>query len=404
MNVRNNNEQLREERGDDEMRIAVLGTGMVGNTVVRQLAKSNVAREVIAVDAELSRVERCAASAGSPNVTGKAVDLGDESSVTELLREADIAINCLPASLTLQTTRAAIAAKCHLVDLSCSAYAEKLELHAVAREAGVLVVPGCGVAPGLVGILAARGVELMDEAEEAVMICGGLPRHPLPPLSYQVVFSVDSLFQLYRRHSLAAENGQLVQLPPFSGLESIGFDEPVGECEAVITNAWSVPHTLRHKVKRIYEKTVRYKGHWSKLATLAELGFMSDAPIEVNGVQVSPFELTKRLLAPQMKGGSDEDLTVARVTVIGTKDGLPSKVQWDMVDFFDPERKMTSMARTTGFPAVVMAEWIAEGRLRERGVLTPEQLVTGERFEPFIAALREEGIRIVFDDAGGRKL
>ncbi|RKN70699.1 L-lysine dehydrogenase [Paenibacillus ginsengarvi] len=383
------------------MKVAVLGTGMVGYAVVRQLAKSRIVREVIAADADLERVEQRVLAIGCPNVTGKAVDLGDESSVTAVLAEADVAINCLPASLSLQTTRAAIAARCHLVDLSCAAYEDKLKLDAAAKGAGILVVPGCGVAPGLVGILAARGVELMDEAEEAILICGGLPRHPLPPLSYQIVFSVDSLFQLYRKMSLAAENGQLVQLPPFSGLESIRFDEPVGECEAVITDAWSLPHTLRHKVGRIYEKTVRYKGHWSKLATLAELGFMSDTPVEVGGVPVCPLELTKRLLEPQMKGGTDEDLTVARVTVSGKKGGRPYKAQWDMIDLYDSTRGITSMARTTGFPAVVMAEWIAEGRMPERGVLAPEQLVTGERFEPFVAALRDEGIRISY--AGGER-
>jgi lysine 6-dehydrogenase len=369
---------------------------MVGHAVVGQLAKSRAVAEVVAVDAEQSRVERIAAAANRPNVTGRTVNLGDEATVTGLLREFDIAVNCLPAVLTLQTTRAAIAGNCHLIDLSNAAYTEKLELDDSAKAAGVLVVTGCGVAPGIVGILAARGAELLDEADEAVMICGGLPRHPVPPLWYQVVFSVDSLFQLYRKHSLAAENGQLVQIPPFSGLETIEFDAPVGECEAVITDAWSVPYTLRHKVKRIYEKTVRYKGHWSKLATLAELGFMSDTPVEAGGVQVSPYELTKRVLEPQMKGGSVEDITVARVTVTGMYRGQPAKVQWEMTDFFDPSRNMTSMARTTGFPAVVMAEWIAEARVGERGIRTPEQLITGNRFEPFLASLHEEGIRIAY--------
>lgn len=391
------------------MRVAVLGTGMVGHAVVRQLAKSRVVGEVVAVDAEQSRVDRIVEAVGRSNVTGRTVNLGDEATVTGLLREFDVAVNCLPAALTLQTTRAAIGAKCHLVDLSNAAYTEKLELDETARASDVLVVPGCGVAPGIVGILAARGAELLDEADEAVMICGGLPRHPIPPLWYQVVFSVDSLFQLYRKQSLAAEDGQLVHIPPFSGLETIEFDAPVGECEAVITDAWSVPHTLKHKVKRIYEKTVRYKGHWSKLATLAELGFMSDSPVEVGGVQVNPYELTKRLLEPQMKGGSVEDITVARVIVTGMSGGRPSKVQWDMIDFFDPAREMTSMARTTGFPAVVMAEWIAGGQMGERGIRTPEQLITGERFDPFIAALHEEGIRITFagtavSGAGGERL
>lgn len=383
------------------MHVAVLGTGMVGDVVVRQLAKSRAIDRVLAVDAVQERVDRCVAAVNRPNVSGKAIDLGDERTVTGLLREVDIAISCLPYALCEQTTRAAIAAGCHLVDLSKAYYLERLGMADSAKAADVLIVPGCGVAPGIVSILAARGIELMDEAEEAVMLCGGLPRHPLPPLSYQVVFNVDSLFRLYRSHPIAAENGEVVHLAPLSGLEQITFPEPVGECEAVFTDAGTLPYTLRHKVKRVYEKTVRYKGHWSKMSALAELGFLNDSTVEVDGAAVSPLQVTKRLLAPLMKGASQEDITVARVIVNGLKGGKTARMQWEMIDQYDPRRNMTSMARTTGFPAAIVAEWLAEGRIAERGVLTPEQIVTGDRFDLFISALKAEGITIDCAESSG---
>ncbi|WP_019122288.1 saccharopine dehydrogenase family protein [Brevibacillus massiliensis] len=380
------------------MKVIVLGTGMIGNTVVAQLAKSHVIDEVIAVDASQERLDRCLAYVNHPKVAAMAAVLGDQQTMTEVLRDADIAIQCLPHFLSLQATKAAIAAGCHLVDLVHTDYLQKRALNEAAKEAGVLVLPGCGVAPGIVNILASRGIDLMDEAEEAVMICGGIPRHPLPPLWYQLVFSMEGLLDMYQKSSLAAENGEVVHIPPFSGFEELTFPEPIGECEAVITDASTVPYTLKHKVKRIYEKTVRYKGHWTKIATLAELGFLSDTPVEVDGVRVSPRSLSAAILRPKMVGATEEDVTVVRVYVNGVKDGHNKRLEWEMIDMYDSGRNITSMARTTGFPAVILAEWIAQGRLPERGILAVEEVVTGERFYRFLDDLAKEGIHISFKE------
>ncbi|MDF2681418.1 MAG: L-lysine dehydrogenase [Brevibacillus sp.] len=380
------------------MKVFVLGTGMIGNAVVAQLAKSPVIDQVVAIDGSEERLEKCLAYANHPKVSGKTAVLSDEHALTEVLRDADIAIQCLPHFLSLQVTKAAIEAGCHLVDLVHTDYHEKLAFNDQAKEAGVLVLPGCGVAPGIVNVLAARGIDLLDEAEEAVMICGGIPRHPLPPLWYQLVFSLEGLLDLYTKSSLAVENGELVDVPPFSGYEELTFPDPVGECEAIITDASTTPFTLKDKVGRLYEKTVRYKGHWTKIATLAELGFFSNTPVEVDGVMVSPRDLSAALLRPKMKGASEEDITVIRVYANGVKDGQSKRVEWEMVDMYDNERNLTSMARTTGFPAVIMAEWIAQGRFSERGIWTLEEIIRGERFDAFLGDLANEGIHISYKE------
>lgn len=380
------------------MRVMVLGTGMIGTVVVHELAKSAAIREVIAVDAMAANVDRCVGNSGSSKVTGKTAALDDFDRLVELLRGADIAVGCLPHSLSPLAIRAAIAAGCHLVDLVGSKYEEKSQLNGAAEEAGVLIVPGAGVAPGIANFLAARGIELLDEADEAVMLCGGLPRHPLPPLWYQVVFRLESLLALCTKPALAVEDGELVQLPALSRLERLTFPEPVGDCEAVVTDAHSVAYTLKGKVKRLYEKTVRYKGHWEKMNVLAELGFLDETPVDVDGTPVSPQRLAIPLLERKMKGGSNEDITVLRVTVTGTRGGKKTKLEWEMVDMYDGERQITSMAKTTGFPAVLLAEWLAEGKLAKRGVAAIEDVIIGEHFDPFVAELGNRGIRISFKE------
>src|SRR5699024_347010 len=157
--------------------------GMVGTAIVHELLNSKNPNidQIIAVDGSKANLERCLENNSNDNVSGKVASIGNHETLVTILSDADIAIACLPHALSLPTIKAAIEAKCHLIDLVGSKYPEKKKLHELAKTAGVLIVPGCGVAPGIVNFLAARGIELLDEADEAVMMCGGIPKHPLPP-------------------------------------------------------------------------------------------------------------------------------------------------------------------------------------------------------------------------------
>lgn len=378
------------------MRVAVLGTGLIGRTIVRELAQSPHFDEVVAIDGQQESVDRALSAVKGGKAQGQVVDLGKRDAVAALLADFDIAVAALPHSLSFLVNEAAIAAGCHLVDLVGSQYPEKLALDEAARANDVLLVTGCGVAPGIVNVLAGRGIELLDTADEAIMYCGGLPRHPLPPLWYQVVFRLESAMGLYTRPALTARNGELESMPPMSDLEDCTFPEPVGMCEAAYSDAHSTAYTLRHKVGRLIEKTVRYQGHFTKMGVLAELGFLSEEPVTVGDQQVIPRQLALALLEPNMKGGSNEDVTALRVVVTGQKDGHSMRHEWTMVDLYDHVRDYTSMAKTTAFPAVIVAEWLAQGKLPERGFLTPEELVVGERFEPFMSALEQNGIIVAY--------
>ena len=284
------------------------------------------------------------------------------------------------------------------MDLVGSKFSEKIELHQEAKEAGVLIVPGCGVAPGITNFLAAQGIEMLDEAEEAVMICGGIPRHPVPPLWYQVVFRLESVLGLYTKPAIAVENGKIVELPPLSGLEKLTFPNPVGHCEAVITDAHSTAYTLKDKVKNLYEKTVRYPGHWDKMNVLGELGFLDDKPIIVEEVTTTPRALAEKILAPKMIGATNEDITVLRVEVSGFKEGEAIKHTWEMVDLYDHERQITSMAKTTAIPAALTAKWIASKKITETGVNPIEELIVGDRFQPFVEELNSLGVQINYKE------
>ncbi|MCP2036708.1 saccharopine dehydrogenase C-terminal domain-containing protein [Planococcus sp. N064] len=380
------------------MHIFVLGTGMIGTTVVTEMVKFPEIDRITAVDVNQASIDKCLAIADNPKVTGKVAALQTEEDIARVLSSADVAVACLPHSLSLSAVKAAISSQCHLVDLVGSQFMEKMELDEQAKRAGVIIVPGCGVAPGITNFLAAQGIDLLDEADEAVMTCGGIPRHPIPPLWYQVVYRLESMLRLYTKPAIAIQDGEIVELASLSNLQEITFPEPVGLCETVITDAHSTAFILKGKVKNLYEKTVRYPGHWEKMKVIGELGFLDDTPVAVEGISVTPRAFAEKVLATKMKGESHQDVTVMRVEVTGVKDGNRIKHQWEMVDLYDDERNITSMAKTTALPSLLMAKLIATKQITETGVVPIESLIIRDRFQPFLAELKRLGIDIEYKE------
>ncbi|ANU14843.1 L-lysine dehydrogenase [Planococcus halocryophilus Or1] len=380
------------------MHIFVLGTGMIGTTVVTELAKYAGAEKVTAVDINQSSIDKCLAIAKSSRVFGKVAELATEKDIAEVLKGADIAIACLPHSLSVAAIKAAIASNCHLIDLVGSRFPEKMAMHQQAQQAGVLIVPGCGVAPGITNFLAAQGIELLDEAQEAVLACGGVPKYPDPPLGYQVVYRLESMLDLYTKPATIIQAGKIVELAPLSGLEEMSFPEPVGLCETVITDAHSTAFMLQGKVTNLVERTVRYPGHWNKMRVLSELGFLDDAQISIQDIAISPKSFAEKILAPKLSGHSIEDITVLKVEVSGMKQGIQKKHTWEMIDLYDHDRKITSMAKTTAIPAMLVAQWIADKKILETGVIPIENLIVRERFQPFLTELAHLGIEIGYKE------
>ena len=105
-----------------------------------------------------------------------------------------------------------------------------------------------------------------------------------------------------------------------------------------------------------------------------KLGFMSSEEVEVDGIRVVPRRVLERLLELNLPP-SDKDVTLLRVTVEGWKGTEARKVEFEMIDYFDDASGLTSMMRTTSFPAAIVAVMLADGTISERGVLPPERAI-----------------------------
>ncbi|MEW6081253.1 MAG: saccharopine dehydrogenase C-terminal domain-containing protein [Bacillota bacterium] len=379
------------------MRALVLGAGMMGSAMVKDLVFSEGVDLVTLADSDPSRVRQVLDRWDQGKTKGLALDFCDRSSLVKAMREADVTLGAYPETLITAMTTAAIQARCHLVDLT-SLRSEKdyLRLDREAAEAGVTIIPGCGVAPGLGNILAGLAVDALDEPEEAYIWVGGLPQKPVPPFNYSIVFSFESVIEEYSAPCRILRNGEPVVVKPLSGVEEIEFPPPVGRCEAFFTDGLNtLLFTLpRRGVKQAFEKTVRYPGHASQMQVLQDAGFFSGEPVRVGEQVVIPSKVTSALLTPLLALEDPRDVTVMRVTARGNQGKSPSSVSYTLIDFYDKVTGVTSMARTTSYTCSIAAQMVAAGAIKARGVIPPEEAFRGHTWQELSGELRRRGILI----------
>jgi len=163
----------------------------------------------------------------------------------------------------------------------------------------------------------------------------------------------------------------LISKPALSDPELISFPG-IGTLEAFNTDGLrSLATTIN--CPNMKEKTLRYPGHIEKMKVFREIGLFSHDEIDVRGVKVRPIDVTTKLLFPTWKLKEGEvDITIMQVNVTGKKDGKRLRYTWDLCDKYDPETKIHSMARTTGYTATTCVRMVNEGLFTTKGVITPE--------------------------------
>ena len=370
------------------MKIAVLGAGLVGGPMARDLAGDGEF-EVTAVDASTAALEKLRAKC--PGISTVVRDLSDPAAVTSLVAEHDLVVNAVPGFMGYRTLEAILRAGRNVVDIAFFPE-DPFALHELAAAKGVTAVVDCGVAPGMSNMLVGHVDHLLDETETVLIYVGGLPEKRTWPYEYKAVFSPVDVIEEYTRPARYVENGELVTRPALSDAEILEFPR-IGSLEAFNTDGLrTLATTIDAPNKK--EKTLRYAGHIEKMAVLRATGFFEKEEIEVNGHRLRPLDFTSRLLFDKWRLEEGEaDLTVMQIVVEGTKDGARLRYQYDLFDRYDEATGVHSMARTTGYAATMVARLVAKGLFTDRGIIVPERIGREATCVEFVlAGLRERGI------------
>lgn len=358
----------------------VLGAGMMGSAVAYDLATASAGNRVVLADVNADAASAAARAIG-PNVQPLQLDVRDSAALLHAMEGCGVVVSAVSYSVNEAITRAAIAAGVHLCDLGGNndVVDRQMALDTEARARDVAVIPNCGLAPGLINILAVTGLKAFDSVDAVRLRVGGLPQHPRPPLGYQLVFSAEGLLNEYLEPAEILEEGVVRLVPSMTGLEEIVFPPPYGKLEAFTTSGGlsTLTRTLRGKVRALDYKTIRYPGHCEKFRLLIDLGFASAEPLAGGGGIRTSRELFTELLKKRL-ASDDSDVVLARAVLTGRKDGHDQTLVYECVDVYDKSMRMTAMMRTTAFPTAITALMLTDGTITARGVMPPEACVPGQ--------------------------
>lgn len=365
------------------MKILVLGAGRMGYGAVYDLIHNSPDVEQVTVaDSDLSKAEEIVAKINSSKLSALKLDVSKYEQTVSALHNHDSAISCVNYWYNLELSKIAVETFTNFCDLGGNNYVvdKQLELDEEAKKSGINIIPDCGLAPGMVSILAMHGAKKFDEIEEIHIRVGGLPQEPKTSLKYQLVFSVEGLINEYIEKARVIHNGRITEVESMTECESLSF-EGFPSLEAFQTSGGTstLPDTFLGKVKELDYKTIRYAGHCDKFKTMIDVGLCSSEEIEVDGKSVKPRRVFGKLLEKHLPA-DEPDYVLIRLEFVGKKDDETKYLKYDIVDKQDEETGLSAMMRTTSFPASIIAQMMAKGEVSERGATPQEKVIDSDKF------------------------
>lgn len=348
---------------------------------------------VTVADFDLQKATDVATGVGTSRIEAKQIDASNYDDVVALMRGHDSAISCVNYWYNESLSRAAIETATNFCDLGGNNYVvdSQLALDAKAKAAGINIIPDCGLAPGMVSILATHGAAQFEEIYEIHIRVGGLPQDPQPPLNYQLVFSVEGLINEYIEVARVIRDGRVVEVESMTEIEELSFEGfPPLEAFQTSGGTSTLPDTFLGKIRELDYKTIRYAGHCEKFKTMIDLGLCSSDEIIVDHAKVTPRKVFGELLQKHLPADGP-DYVLVRLDFVGKKDGETKRLRYDIVDKQDEATGLSAMMRTTAFPASIIAEMMARGDVLERGATPQEKAIDPNKF---VTELERRNIRI----------
>jgi len=376
------------------MRMLVLGAGLQGCACAYDLLQDKDVTEVRLVNDHFGHLPEFLAPLSGPRLIPTTLDVRDHEAVLGAMRQCDAVMSAIPYYFNFDMARLAVEAGVHFCDLggNTEIVFKQKGLDAQAKQKKITVVPDCGLAPGMVNILAQYGIEQLDTVDSVKIFVGGLPQHPEPPLNYMLVYSLEGALDYYTTLSWVLRNGKRTQVKALSEREPVTFDA-LGTLEAFHTAGGLSTMAFRYedKVPTMEYKTLRYPGHAALMEDIRSMGLLSLDPVDVKGTKVVPRDAFIASVMPKLHKPKGRDLVALRVVVSGKKNGTATSKSFELVDKYDEKHEISAMMRTTGYSLSITGLMQVRGQVTPPGVHTPDECIPPAAY---IAELRKRGIDI----------
>ena len=332
--------------------VLVVGLGNVGELVARLLHRAGF--HVTGAD-----VQR------RPTVPFPVVslDVSDPDALRQAVASTEAVVSCLPYRCNREVAEAAVTAGVHYFDLS----EDVTSAHRVAELAAgseVVLMPACGLAPGLIAIVGAALATGFEHLQSLELKVGALPRNPSGLLGYAFNWSPEGVVNEYLNDCEVIREGRLKLVPAMSDLETVWIGGTQLEAFATSGGLGTMCETYQGRLERLDYKTLRYPGHCQLMRFFFdELHLRQDRA------------LAGRILV-QAKPPVDDDVVYLYAAAEGERNGL--QVREEVVRSYVPMqldgRWWRAISWTTAASACGVVELVAGGGLPARGLIRQEDV------------------------------
>ena len=383
------------------MKVLVLGgCGIQGRTALYDLARDDAVDTLICADVQLENLSLIRDFTPMERITPMVVDAEDKDALTRLYNQVDVVIDLLPVGFKTYVLSTALETATPVVNTNYLYDTEELDRQA--KEAGIAILPECGLDPGIDLVIYQEAANRFDRISVINSYCGGFPEASActNPLNYKVSWTWRGVLNSTRREGRVIRDGKIIDIPAArqhyaAHVHTVDFPG-LGTLEA-IPNGDAVFFTDRMGITDTIATTGRYSLRWPGWADfwrpLKELGFLSDDPIPGLGDgSLSPMDFMDKFLGPQLAYQENERDVTAMLNVFeGVKDGKKQRYTVGMYMERDLDTGLTAMSQGVAFTACIVAKMLARGEITDTGVLSP---LTHIPVAPFMERLKKRGITV----------
>lgn len=382
-------------------KVLVLGLGLQGRAVVHDLEKNPMVAEIIGADLQIDTFSEWLTRLSCQKTRCEVLDCTNRQQLVEFIEknQIDIVVCMVPPTIAIHVAKACIDSRVPFVS---SSYTNDLDsLDEDARAKGVTILPEMGFDPGIDLIMAREAVAEFDEVHGMYSYGAGFPDKDAcnNPLKYKITWTYEGVLRAYTRdyrllvdgEEVFGEGSRLFHSPYIHTIDvpGLGCMEAYPNGDAVhFAKLFGLGEHLRHMGRFV----VRWPGHCSTWRLFADLGFLSDEPLEISGARISPREFMARHLSPQLQFAENErDVALIMVDTWGMKDGKQKRVIYRLIDYRDLETGLFAMNRAVGYTTSIATQMVLAGEISAAGVLSPIDHVDADKL---FVELKKRGIEV----------
>lgn len=131
-------------------------------------------------------------------------------------------------------------------------------------------VTQCGLAPGMVSIIANDLAKKFNHLYDINIRVGALPKSANNNMQYYRTWNTEGLINEYINPCPAIQNGQLVYLEPLEDRENVSIQGITLEAANTSGGLGSLAESFISKAQNVNYKTLRYPGHWDLMKFLKQ--------------------------------------------------------------------------------------------------------------------------------------